>query len=102
MNIQRQINANTVLHYLEANNWHHSDDDQVIIDVFTLSFSFYDCHYFVYVTKADLLDDCGCGITMEGDSKLFDSFESAIEDDHWELIKKKCRQYEMWYNRFMN
>ncbi|MCW3784913.1 hypothetical protein [Plebeiibacterium sediminum] len=102
MNIHRQIDANTILHYIEANNWHYNDKDEMVIDVFELSFAFYDCHYFVFLPKKYIEENFSFGMTMEGDSKLFESFEEAIEDEHWELIKKKCRQYEMWHSRFLN
>lgn len=95
MNIQYKINKNTILHYVEAHQF--GDDDKV--DIYTLSFSFYDCHYDVYVSRKDLDSDTGC-IQMQGDSKLFESFEEACENDYWNIIKERCAQFDNWYEPF--
>ena len=95
MNLQEKINDNTTLFYVEANNWHYDENDNDITDVYEISFGFYDCHYMVYVTNKDLERDCG-SVQIEGDSKLFDSFEDAVENDHWELIKAKCKAFDKW------
>lgn len=95
MNLQEKINENTTLFYIEANNWHCDDNNNVVIDAYELSFGFYDCYYMVYVTPKDLKRDW-VSVQMEGDSKLFESFEYAVEYELWELIKAKCKAFDKW------
>jgi hypothetical protein len=92
MNLQEKINENTILYYVEDNNSHYDENGNLVITVFSLSFGFYDCQYFVFVTAKDIEQDFA-SVCLDGDSKLHDSFENACENEHWELIKKKCADY---------
>lgn len=98
MNIQEKINNHTTLYYVEDIASVYSDDDSDVptITTYSLSFGFYDCHYFVTVQRKDL-DEDNRFVCLEGDSRLFDSFEKACENDLWDLIKERCNQYDQWY-----
>src|SRR5690606_38127055 len=96
MNLHERINSKTILYYVESNYSHHDDDDNEVVDIYELSFGFYDCHYMVYVRAKNIRDNLA-SVEMSGDSKLFDSFEEMCEDELWELIKAKCKQFDKWY-----
>ena len=101
MQFQIKLNQNTILHYIEDIKSHYEGDDE-IIDNYQLSFSFYDCQYYVGVSKKDIDEDDNWSLAMEGDSKLFDSFEDMCKNEIWELIKEKCREYDQWHKEFMS
>jgi len=87
-----KVDDNTVFHYIETQDWDYDDDDNEVITKLQLSFSFYDCHYFVDVRPKDLDNSFG-SVCMEGNSALFDSFEEWCNDEHWDFIQKKCREH---------
>jgi len=87
-----RVDENTIFHYIEALDWDYDEDDNKVITKFQLSFTFYDCHYFVDVRVKDLDGSYG-SICMEGNGTLFDSFEEWCTDEHWDFIQKKCREY---------
>ena len=101
MDLQLKINENTVLHYIEDSQNHYDDKGNNIIDCYQLSFSFYDCHYYVGVSRKDIEQDESFLIALDGDSKLFDSFEEMCQNEIWELIKEKCNEYDKWNAEFM-
>ena len=98
MNLHEKINENTTLYYVESAREEYdekSDTDKVTH--YTLSFGFYDCQYFVNVSLKDIEEDNSFGCCLEGESKLFESFEDACENDLWETIKAKCKAFDKWY-----
>ena len=99
MNLNQKINENTILYFIEAEDFYTDENDKTIVNKYQLSFGFYDCHYDAYIKKNDLdsSDGDGC-ITISGDEELFESFESLCENKHWELIKKKCIEYQDYLN----
>ena len=99
MNIQLQINSNTILYYIEDSQTHDDSEHNTIIDSYQLSFGFYDCQYFIGVSKKDIETENTFGICIDGDTKLFDSFEEQCQNELWPLIKKYCLEYEEWYNK---
>nr|WP_315245103.1 hypothetical protein [uncultured Flavobacterium sp.] len=101
MDLQLEINANTTLHYIEDSQNHYDEEENYVIDSYQLSFSFYDCHYYVGVSRADILDDNN-SMSIEGDSHLFESFKDMCEDELWKLIKQKCNEYDKWHKEFMS
>ena len=101
MDLQLKINENTVLHYIEDSQNHYDNDGNNIIDCYQLSFSFYDCHYYVGVSRKDIEQDESFLIALDGDSKLFDSFEEMWQNEIWGLIKEKCNEYDKWNAEFM-
>ena len=95
MNLHEKINENTILYYVENNVSHYDDNDNEVVDIYELSFGFYDCHYMVYVRAKNIEKDFA-SIEMEGDSKLFESFEEMCENELWDFIKAKCKQFDKW------
>jgi hypothetical protein len=64
-----------------------------------LYFTFYDCEYEVYIAREDVEQDM-LNFDLQGDSKLFDSFEELLEDDYWDELKDafwKCEKEEFGY-----
>lgn len=98
MNLHEKINENTILYYVEsAQEEYDEKSDTEKVTHYTLSFGFYDCQYFVNVSRKDIDEDSSFGCCLDGDSKLFDSFEDACENDLWETIKTKCKEFDSWY-----
>lgn len=95
MNLQEKIDKNTVLHYVESQVAHYDDEDKEIVDSYSLSFSFHNCHYYVYVKRKDI-DQNREYVLLEGDSELFYSFESKCEGELWDIIKQKCNDFDIW------
>lgn len=95
MNLQKKLSDNLVLHYVDANKWDHDDDGNEITTMYELSCSFYGKHYMAYASRESVDKNQGY-ITAEGDSELFDSFENAMEDKHWEDVVKYCKVFEEW------
>lgn len=85
MNLQQQIDKNTILHYVED----YRQDDEGNPSYYELSFSFYDCHYYATVSREDI-DNGIPSVGLEGDSRLFDSFNELCENDLWSLIKRSA------------
>lgn len=96
MNSREQVDKNTVFYYIEDHATSYDDQDNEIIDAYMLSFSFYDCHYYVYVTAKNIEKDIP-SVQIYGDTKLFDSFESKCEEYMWDFIKKKCEQFDSFF-----
>jgi len=96
MNLHKKIDDNTTLYYVESDCIEYAKDKECVL-TYTLSFQFYDCQYFVQVTKKDIQEDNNFGCLISGDSKLYDSFESACEEDHWDLIKQSCNDFDIWH-----
>lgn len=98
MNLHEQINENTILYYVDSAHEEYDEDTCVdkIIE-YTLSFGFYDCHYFVNVQRKHIDNDTSFWCSVDGDSKLYDSFQDAVEDELWETIKEKCNEFDKWY-----
>lgn len=98
MQLNQKLNDKTILFYIEHNtcetNFQTGANE---VTSYLLSFQFYDAQYFVTITREDLENDIPM-ICMEGDSNLFDSFERACEEEHWETIKAACKQYDTWYS----
>lgn len=92
--LQIPMGKNLILHYMEGdqNEWEKPEETE--IEQYTLSIGFRDCHYYVYVSKRDIEEDFSACLSIEGDSDLFDSFESKMEDDYWEHIKLACARYK--------
>ncbi len=101
MNLQLEIDKNTILHYIEDSNNHYDEQGNNIIDSYQLSFSFYDCNYYVGVSRKDIEQDNSFLIELEGNSKLFDSFEEMCQNELWSLIKEKCNEYDKWNIEFV-
>lgn len=97
MNLHKKINENTILYYVEDEDIEYDEktDTEKVVR-YILSFGFYDCQYFVRISLKDIEEDNSFGCNIEGDSKLFDSFEDFCEDELWETIKAKCKQYDEW------
>jgi hypothetical protein len=96
MNLHERIDNDTILYYVsDYSSTYNEEDDTDTTDVYELSFGFYDCSYLVYVKRDDILTDTPW-MTMEGDSKLFESFESRCEDELWDFIKDKCKEFDEW------
>ena len=94
MTIDKKINDHTTLVLVEPLVTYFDTQRQAEqIDSYRLIFSFYDCTYQVFVSRKRIDEDFPC-VEMEGESKLFDSFERACEDEHWELIKSTCNEYD--------
>lgn len=92
-NMQFNVDENTVLHYIEINNYDTDENTGKTINrIFQFSFSFYGKHFDVYVREENLEEDWR-SIEMEGDSSLFESFEELMEDDHWPLLVALCKKY---------
>lgn len=92
-NIQLRIDENTILHYIELNNWEiDKDTHKAINQIFQFSFSFYGKHYDVYVREEKLKNDYG-SIEMQGASDLFESFEEHMEDEQWPLLVALCKKF---------
>jgi hypothetical protein len=101
MDLHEKINENTILYYIESNNTSYDANNKPRIDSYTLSFGFYDCHYYLTVSKKDIEEDNCYSTSLDGDSRLFDSFEEHCQDELWEIIKTKCKEYDKWYNKNM-
>jgi len=95
MNLQKKLNDNLTLHYVEANNWDNDDDGNEVTTMYELSCSFYGKYYMAYASRESVDKDQGY-LTAEGDSDLFDSFVSAMENEHWDEVVKQCKAYEKW------
>ena len=95
MNLHEKIDDNTILYYVESNIDHYDENDDRVVDIYELSFGFYDCHYMVFVRAKYIREDLA-SVEMEGESKLFDSFEEMCEGELWSLIKDRCRQFDDW------
>ncbi|MFW0737602.1 hypothetical protein [Flavobacterium sp. T12S277] len=65
------------------------------LQVVWASFSFYDCEYTAAVSKKDIEKDTP-NVALEGDSILFDSFNSLIEDACWEKLKMCFERYQTY------
>ena len=89
--IQRHISENIFLHYMELEDYKEDDDENIIDRTWQFSAKMYDCHYSFTVSQRDLEHRCGF-ILCEGESKLFESFEDAIQDDYWPLIVALCKK----------
>lgn len=98
MNLHEKINENTILYYVEDNVSHYDEKLYKIVDIYELSFRFYDCHYMVYVRAKNIEEDFA-SIEMDGDSKLFESFKEMCEGELWDFIKAKCKQFDKWLDK---
>ena len=96
MNLQKKLNDNLTLHYVDANNWNNDDNGNEVTTMYELSFSFYDKHYMAYASRESIDKNTGYLSSAEGDSDLFDSFESIIEGKYWKDVVEQCQAFEKW------
>lgn len=97
MQVNLKIDENTILHYVEDSNSTYGDNGEEVVTAYQLSFSFYDCGYDVGVSRKDIEKDDSFSLALDGDTKLFDSFNSLCQGDLWETIKEQCNKYDIWY-----
>ena len=83
--MQYQLDDKTILHYIEIYDWDEDADENIIPDAIELSFTFYDCQYFVTIPWNNIVKNWN-SIYSEGPSILFSSFTDNIEENHWDLI----------------
>ena len=62
------------------------------LNIVWAEFRFYDCNYTAAVSKKDIEKD-NPSTALEGDTILFDSFESLIEGDYWDKLKSCFERY---------
>jgi hypothetical protein len=97
MNLHEKINENTILYYVESEREEYDEKSQTDkVTQYSLSFLFYDCQFFVSVSRKDIDQNFSYGACLEGDSTLFDSFENACQNELWETIKTKCNEFDKW------
>ncbi len=92
--LQIQLADNLILHYIEGDESDWDNPEQTEIDNYTLSIGFRDCHYYLTVPRGAIEEDFSAMTLCDGDSDLFDSFESKMQDDYWEYIKLVCARYK--------
>jgi hypothetical protein len=63
------------------------------LQVVWASFSFYDCNYTAAISRRDI-EKNRPSTALEGDSILFSSFETLIEDVYWEELKSCFERYK--------
>ena len=97
MNLHKKIDLHTTLYYVEPNVVKEDD-----IVSYQLSFRFYDHQYYVYVTKENIDNDNEVMSMIEGDSRLFESFEEYCEGELWPKIKAACRLCNKYYQKIWN
>jgi len=99
MNLQLELDENTILHYVESTQEDYNEEKQEdVILAYQLSFSFYHCDYFVDVKRESITEDFPF-VLVEGDSNLHASFEERCEGELWPLIKQKCNEFDIWYKQ---
>ncbi len=76
----------------DENNWETPEETK--IDTLTLGCKFYDCEYMLFVPKKAITENDSFFITSEGDSKLFESFNSIMQEDYFEHIKLIFNRFE--------
>ena len=86
------MDENTILHYVELNNYDTDEEGNDTNRIFQLSFSFYGKHFDVYVREKNFDNSWG-SIELDGDSSLFESFEELMQEEHWELLVAICKAY---------
>jgi hypothetical protein len=96
MNLAEQIDENTILNYIENNGVYDNAETDEVITNYLLSFKFYGEIFMVGISSKDILEDNNYGLTIEGASQLFDSFEEACHNKLWPLIKQKCNDLAAW------
>ncbi|WP_372772134.1 hypothetical protein [Mangrovibacterium sp.] len=89
--LQIQISKNAIIHYVEGevDDWDESNPESFKMKEYTVSVSFYGQQYFIWIKEKDLQKNYG-SFCMEGHSDLFDSCESAFENDYWEYLQQLC------------
>ncbi|MCD8430405.1 hypothetical protein LNJ06_09515 [Tenacibaculum finnmarkense genomovar ulcerans] len=98
MNLQEKINENTTLYYIEdAGTAYDAKTDTEVVTHYSLSLGFYDCHYHLNISRKDIEANYNYGCNLDGDSKLYDSFQSICEGELWELIKARCKDFDKYY-----
>ncbi len=81
------------LEYVDENDWDLPENLKILNFHFVAKF--YDCEYSFSINSKDIKRDTPDTGYIDGDSKLFDSFESLItEEDNWEIIKLMCKRME--------
>lgn len=92
MILKEQWEENLILNYVEGDS---DENDNVVSLMFY--FSFYDCNYSFSIWKKDIeaknIELSG----LEGDSKLFNSFETLLEDDYLEKLQQTFEKYEVYH-----
>lgn len=91
-NIQIMFDKNLTFHYIEGDA--HDVDNAYEVIQYSLSFSFYDCHYELIIPKSAIDEDCSFKMMLSGDTKLYESFEDLLEDDLWPHMKIICAKYK--------
>lgn len=70
---------------VEENDWEKISE--IAIEQLTFNAKFYDCEYLVYCPKKAIEKNDSFLISIDGDSKLFESFKNFIQEDCFEHIK---------------
>lgn len=96
MNLQKKLSDNLTLHYVEGNNFDNNDNGDEVVTMYELSFTFYEKHYMVYLSRENINKDFCSYSSVEGDGELFDSLTSLIEDDFWTEIVSQCNAFDKW------
>jgi hypothetical protein len=77
------------------------DRKAAIVDSVRMTFSFYDCTYNVNVNRKDLQDECPI-IPMDGDSRLFESFQELIvSESYWPKVNQAFERYAAYYDKYL-
>lgn len=103
MNLQEQVDENTILHFIEEiQSKYNEETGKNKAEKYNLAFSFYDKHYTAAVSREAIDKDLSFEVYIEGDSILFDSFEQHCTGEMWETIKKRCDQYDVWFDELQS
>ena len=87
----KKLTENITLLCGELNNWKYDKEGNQIPLMYFLTFRFYDKKYDCYFSQKGLDEKDLIPASMEGDSSLFDSFESWFEEgEAFDEIKKAC------------
>jgi hypothetical protein len=88
MELNEKWDDNLVLNYIEGNTNNAEE-----LSVIWMNFDFYDCNYEVGLSKRDL-DSDWLSLSLDGDSKLFNSCEELLENKFAEKVKEQFKRYQ--------
>ncbi len=93
IHLAKRINENIILHTIENEASHFNSNGKEVIDRYKLAFGFYDCLFYLVVTKENLQKNLAFNASF-GSEILIDSFDHACSTYLWEHIKEACNSYE--------
>lgn len=96
MKPNQQLTPDTILHYVGCKEVRFDENENIIIDSYSLNFEFFKNYYRIEVTK-DAINNNKREIGICGNLALLDMFLEKCKNEFWSVITAKCKAYDKWY-----